>query len=42
MPTRHFPKNFIWGVSAAAPQIEGVAALDGKVESIWDRFYQPF
>lgn len=33
-----FPKNFVWGFAAAAPQIEGAAFLDGKGESVWDRF----
>ncbi len=33
-----FPRNFIWGVSAAAPQIEGASFRYGKGESIWDRF----
>jgi beta-glucosidase len=33
-----FPKNFVWGFAAAAPQIEGAAFTDGKGESIWDRF----
>lgn len=33
-----FPRNFIWGVATAAPQIEGAAFTAGKGESVWDRF----
>jgi beta-glucosidase len=33
-----FPKNFVWGVAAAAAQIEGAAFKDGKGESNWDHF----
>ena len=33
-----FPKGFVWGFAAAAPQIEGAASAGGKGESIWDRF----
>ncbi len=33
-----FPRNFVWGFAAAAPQIEGAAFADGKGPSIWDHF----
>jgi len=33
-----FGDHFIWGVSTAAPQIEGAHNADGKGQSIWDVF----
>ncbi|MFC0181818.1 beta-glucosidase [Pseudarcicella hirudinis] len=33
-----FGKDFVWGVASAAFQNEGAWNLDGKGESIWDRF----
>lgn len=36
--TLQFPKDFRWGVSTAAFQIEGAASEDGKGPSVWDSF----
>ena len=33
-----FSHEFIWGAATAAFQIEGATAVDGRGESIWDRF----
>ena len=33
-----FPKEFIWGASTAAFQIEGAKREDGKGLSVWDVF----
>ncbi|GAK51359.1 beta-glucosidase [Candidatus Moduliflexus flocculans] len=34
----NFPENFVWGVAAAAYQIEGAAYDEGKGLSVWDMF----
>ncbi|MGH9773533.1 MAG: GH1 family beta-glucosidase [Candidatus Acidiferrales bacterium] len=33
-----FPKDFLWGASTSAYQIEGAAGEDGRAPSIWDEF----
>jgi beta-glucosidase len=33
-----FASDFVWGCATSSYQIEGAGAVDGRVESIWDRF----
>lgn len=35
-----FPKNFLWGAAASAPQTEGAAVVDGKSPSTWDKWFE--
>lgn len=36
--SKKFGDDFIWGISASAPQSEGAHNIDGKGFSIWDTF----
>ncbi|HEY3783465.1 MAG TPA: GH1 family beta-glucosidase [Fimbriimonadaceae bacterium] len=38
MAKYEFPKDFVWGASTAAQQIEGAVNQDGRGESVWDVF----
>ncbi len=33
-----YPKDFLWGTATSSYQIEGAFDVDGRSESIWDRF----
>lgn len=35
-----FPKDFLWGAAASAPQTEGAANKDGKSPSTWDKWFE--
>jgi len=38
MASYSFPKDFLWGASTAAYQIEGASFEDGRGDSVWDKF----
>ncbi|NDJ75756.1 MAG: beta-glucosidase, partial [Chloroflexi bacterium] len=38
MAEYQFPIEFVWGSATASYQIEGAANVDGRGESVWDRF----
>lgn len=38
--TKSFPKGFLWGAAASAPQTEGGANLGGKSPSTWDVWFE--
>lgn len=35
-----FPEGFLWGAAASATQTEGAALQEGKVENVWDHWYE--
>lgn len=35
-----FPKDFLFGAAASAPQTEGAAQVDGKSPSVWDKWFE--
>ncbi len=35
---RTFPSGFLWGTATASYQVEGAAAEDGRLPSVWDTF----
>ncbi|MCL2676747.1 MAG: glycoside hydrolase family 1 protein [Streptococcaceae bacterium] len=35
---KSFPENFLWGSASAAYQVEGAYDVDGKGQSVWDKF----
>ena len=35
-----FPKNFLWGAAASAPQTEGHSNSNGKSPSTWDKWFE--